>query len=231
MSEAESAQLAVELAVEGMTCANCAARIEKALNEVEGVEAVVNFANEKAYARYWPERANVDQLIATVAQLGRYRAAVSTPDTREKEKAERLAVYQRELKVFVMSAALTLPLLAQMFIMFGSGSHDELLPRWLQLVLATPVQFWVGSRFYVGAWYSLKSGNGNMDVLVALGTSMAWLFSAVVTVVGLHHLHVYFEASAAVITLVLLGKILEARAKARASSAIESLIGLQPRTA
>ena len=227
MSEVQT----VELAIEGMTCANCAAKIEKTLNEVEGVEAVVNFANEKAYARYWPDRVNVDKLIAAVAQLGRYRAAVSTPDTHEKEKAERLAFYQRELKVFAWSAALTLPLLAQMFVMFGSGSHHELIPRWLQLVLATPVQLWVGRRFYVGAWYSLKSGSGNMDVLVALGTSMAWLFSTVVTVAGLHHLHVYFEASAAVITLVLLGKILEARAKARAQSAIESLIGLQPKTA
>ncbi len=227
MAEAQT----VELAIEGMTCANCAARIEKALNQVEGVEAVVNFANEKAYARYWPAHANVDQLIAAVAQLGRYRAAMSTPDTRENERAERLALYRRELKIFVLSAALTLPLLAQMFFMFGSDSHNELIPRWLQFALATPAQFWVGSRFYVGAWYSLKSGSGNMDLLVALGTSMAWLFSAVVTVAGLHHLHVYFEASAAVITLVLLGKILEARAKARASSAIENLIGMQPKTA
>ena len=227
MAEAQT----VELAIEGMTCANCAARIEKALNQVEGVEAVVNFANEKAYARYWPAHANVDQLIAAVAQLGRYRAAMSTPDTRENERAERLALYRRELKIFVLSAALTLPLLAQMFFMFGSDSHNELIPRWLQFALATPAQFWVGSRFYVGAWYSLKSGSGNMDLLVALGTSMAWLFSAVVTVAGLHHLHVYFEASAAVITMVLLGKILEARAKARASSAIENLIGMQPKTA
>ena len=177
MAEAQT----IELAIEGMTCANCAARIEKALNEVDGVEAVVNFANEKAYARYRPERADVDKLIATVAQLGRYRAAVSTPDTRDREKAERHAAYRSELKTFALSAVLTLPLLAQMVIMFGSSSHDELLPRWAQLVLATPVQFWVGRRFYVGAWYSLKSGSGNMDVLVALGTSMAWLFSAVVT--------------------------------------------------
>ncbi|MFY9328893.1 MAG: heavy metal translocating P-type ATPase [Georgfuchsia sp.] len=231
MSEAEPAQLAVELLIEGMTCANCAARIEKTLNEVDGVEAVVNFANEKAYARYCPDHTNVDKLIAAVAQLGRYRAAVSTPDTREQEKAERLEAYRYELKVFILSAVLTLPLLGQMLIMFSSGSHDELLPRWLQLMLATPVQFWVGRRFYIGAWYSLKSGSGNMDVLVALGTSMAWLFSAVVTVASLHHIHVYFEASAAVITLVLLGKILEARAKAHASAAIEGLIGLQPQTA
>ncbi len=223
---------AVELAIEGMTCANCAANIEKALNKVAGVEAVVNFANEKAYARYQPEQTSVDALIAVVTATGRYRATVSTQDTRESEKAERLAAYRRELKVFALSALLTLPFLVQMLFMVGSGEvHEELLPRWLQMALATPVQFWVGRRFYVGAWYSLKSGSGNMDVLVALGTSMAWLFSAVVTVADLHHHHVYFEASAAVITLVLLGKILEARAKAGTSAAIEALVRLQPRTA
>jgi Cu+-exporting ATPase len=216
-----------------MTCANCAANIEKALNKIDGVEAVVNFANEKAYARYWPERADVDKLITAVAQLGRYRAALSTLDTREDEKAERVAAYRRELRAFTLSAILTLPFLLQMLLMFGSGGHvhEELLPRWLQLTLATPVQFWVGRRFYIGAWYSLKSGSGNMDVLVALGTSMAWLFSAAVTLANLHQYHVYFEASAAVITLVLLGKILETRAKATTSAAIETLIGLQPRTA
>ena len=111
-----------------------------------------------------------------------------------------------------------------------TGEHHDVIPRWLQLALATPVQFWFGWRFYVGAWNALRSGGANMDVLVALGTTMAWLFSAVVTVLGLQQ-HVYFEASAAVITLVLLGKLLEARAKGRTSAAIEALIKLQPRTA
>ena len=117
--------------------------------------------------------------------------------------------------------------------MFGSADarHADVLPRWLQLVLATPVQFWIGWRFYTGAWNALRGGGGNMDVLVALGTSMAYLYSIVVTLAGLQHQHVYFEASATVITLVLLGKILEARAKARTSAALESLIRLQPQTA
>src|SRR5438552_1651080 len=128
MSETKSAQLAVELAIEGMTCANCAANIEKALNKLDGVEAVVNFANEKAYARYWPNRVKVDTLIAAVASVGRYRAALSTPDTRADEKAERRAAYHRELKVFALSAALTLPFLVQMLAMFGGGDvHAELL--------------------------------------------------------------------------------------------------------
>jgi Cu+-exporting ATPase len=114
--------------------------------------------------------------------------------------------------------------------MFGEHGHHNELPRWLQLALATPVQFWIGWRFYDGAYKALRGGGANMDVLVALGTSMAWGFSTVVTVFGLAQ-HVYFEAGAAVITLVLLGKLLEARAKARTSEAIESLIRLQPKTA
>ena len=112
----------------------------------------------------------------------------------------------------------------------GAVSHEDLLPRWVQLALATPVQFVVGRRFYTGAWHALRVGGANMDVLIALGTSIAWLWSAVVTVFGLHE-HVYFEASAAIITLVLLGKVLEARARAGTSAAIESLLDLQPQIA
>src|SRR5206468_7893266 len=138
----------------------------------------------------------------------------------------------------LIATLLTLPLLAQMLPMlwqgqwFGSGmAHADLLPRWLQFSLATPVQFWIGRRFYVGAWHSLRGGGANMDVLIALGTTMAWALSAAVTLLGLAHEHVYFEASAAVITLVLLGKLLEARAKAGTSAALQSLLKLQPRVA
>ena len=145
-------------------------------------------------------------------------------------KARKAAAYRAELKRFWISVVLTLPLVAQMGAMF-TGEHQDVLPRWLQFALATPVQFWIGWRFYVGAYHALRGGAGNMDVLVALGTSMAWAFSAVVTAAGLHHHHVYFEASAAVITLVLMGKLLEARAKAKTSAAIEALIRLQPQTA
>ncbi len=106
----------------------------------------------------------------------------------------------------------------------------EFLPRWLQWLLATPVQFWVGRRFYIAAWNALRGGGANMDVLIALGTSMAYFFSAVVTLLALDQ-HVYFEASAAIITLVLLGKLMEARAKGKTSAAIEELIKLQPKTA
>jgi Cu+-exporting ATPase len=220
----------VELSIGGMICAACAARIEKQLNKLEGVEAAVNFASEKAHVRYVPGLADAEQLLATVVKTG-YTATISSDDTRAEEKARKLAVYREELRRFWISAALTLPLVAQMAFMFGSGSHDDVLPRWLQLLLATPVQFWIGWRFYVGGFNAIRGGAGNMDVLVALGTTMAWAYSFVVTAWDLHHQHVYFEASATVITLVLLGKILEARAKAKTSAAIEALAKLQPQTA
>ncbi len=220
----------LDIAIGGMTCAACAARIEKQLNKLEGVEAAVNFAAEKAHVRYVPGLADPERLVAAVVKTG-FSASVSSNDTRAEEKARKLAVYREELRRFWISAALTLPLVAQMAFMFGAGAHDDVLPRWLQLALATPVQFWIGWRFYVGGFNAVRGGAGNMDVLVALGTTMAWAYSLVVTVADLHHHHVYYEASATVITLVLLGKILEARAKAKTSSAIEALAKLQPQTA
>jgi Cu+-exporting ATPase len=230
MNDTPSACETVELALGGMTCAACAARIEKQLNKLPGVEAAVNLAAERAHVRYEPGAIDVERLIATVVKTG-FTADVSTADTRAGEKARKLAQYRDELRRFWISAALTLPLLAQMAFMFGTNVHDDVLPRWLQLLLATPVQFWIGWRFYVGGFNAIRGGAGNMDVLVALGTTMAWAYSVVVTVADLHHHHVYFEASATVITLVLLGKILEARAKAKTSSAIEALAKLQPQTA
>ena len=219
----------LDLAIAGMTCAACATRIETVLNKLPGVEANVNFASEKANIRFVPGQADAESLIAAVRRAG-YDARESGLDTRAAEKERKAAAYRAELKRFWISVVLTLPLVAQMGAMF-TGEHQDILPRWLQFALATPVQFWIGWRFYVGAFNALRGGSGNMDVLVALGTSMAWAFSAVVTVLDLHHQHVYFEASAAVITLVLMGKLLEARAKAKTSAAIEALIRLQPQTA
>jgi len=218
----------LDLAISGMTCAACATRIETVLNRLPGVEANVNFASEKASVRYRPGQADAAGLIAAVRRAG-YEARESTGDTRALERERKAAAYRAEMRRFRISVVLTLPLAAQMLWMF-SGSHAEL-PRWLQFLLATPVQFWIGWRFFVGAYHSLRGGSGNMDVLVALGTSMAWLYSTVVLALDLHHQHVYFEASASVITLVLLGKLMEARAKAKTSAAIEALIRLQPQTA
>ncbi len=232
--EPSPAQLTVELGIEGMTCAACSTRLEKVLNRLPGVEAAVNLAAERARIRYVPGVAEPASLMAAVEKAG-FKARLADNASREEEKARKLAVYQAELRRFWISAALTFPLVAQMATMFSgadwSGHHPDLLPRWLQLALATPVQFWIGWRFYDGGWKALRGGGANMDVLVALGTSMAFVFSLIVTLFGLDHLHVYFEASAAVITLVLLGKLLEARAKAKTTAAIEALVRLQPKTA
>ncbi len=228
------AQERVELGLTGMTCAACAARIEKSLNRLPGVTAAVNFATETAAVGFDPARASTEVLLAQVAKAG-YGATVRTDPAKDRaadqaRKSAELAALRRE---FIVAAILTLPFLVQMVPMLLNGSlfggaHEDLIPRPWQLALATPVQFWIGRRFYIGAWHALRGGGANMDVLVALGTSMAYLWSVVVTLFGWHHEHVYFEASAAVITLVLLGKLLEARAKAGTSAALEGLLRLQP---
>ena len=220
----------ITLALEGMTCAACATRIAKALNQLPGVAARVNFATEQATVRYQPGQINLAQIFDAVRKIG-YSARELAEQGREAERARKQLLYRQELQQFGIAALLTLPLVAQMGGMLSGGEHQDWLPRWLQLALATPVQFWIGKRFYVGAYHALRGGGANMDVLVALGTTMAYLLSLVVTLLGLHEQHVYFEASSAVITLVLLGKLLEARAKGKTSAAIEALIKLQPRTA
>ena len=216
-----------------MTCAACAARIETTLNRLAGVTASVNFATESANVEFDRAQADVDALLAAVSRAG-YGARVRRDVAAERSvESQRRAAAWRALRIeLAISAILTAPFVAQMLLMFVPGTtlHDELLPRWLQLALATPVQFVIGRRFYTGAWHALRGGGANMDVLIALGTSIAWLWSAAVTLFGLHE-HVYFEASAAIVTLVLLGKALEARARAGTSAAIEGLLRLQPKTA
>jgi P-type Cu+ transporter len=218
----------VDLALEGMTCAACATRIEKVLNRLPGVSANVNFAVEKARVRYAPDTIDVARMIEAVRKAG-YGARTIDAARRAEDQAREAEAYRKERLRLLVSAVLTLPFLVQMGMMFAGTTHD-LLPPWLQLALATPVQFWIGRRFYAGAWHALRGGAANMDVLIALGTSMAYVYSAVVVMLALP-LHLYFEASTAIITLVLMGKILEMRARSRASAAIEELIKLQPKTA
>jgi Cu+-exporting ATPase len=203
----------VELDLEGMTCAACAARIEKNLNKLEGVEASVNLATEKALVHFQPG-VEVENIIERIRETG-YDARVA----REGELRDHSAEFRRAKRELIVAAVLTAPLLLH-----------GMVPGWLQWLLATPVQLWSGRRFYRGAWKALRGGTANMDVLVALGTSAAYLFSTAVLFLDLEN-HLYFEAGAVVITLVLLGKYLEAHAKARAAQALESLVRLQPRTA
>ena len=222
----EPERTTLEVSIAGMTCTACARRIETVLNRLPGVTAAVNFATEKAHITYPADSLEQADLIATVRKAG-YDARALTAGAAD--EALRKRAYRHELHLFWVAAGLTLPFLAQMAFMLGGRGHD-LLPFWLQFALATPVQFGIGKRFYVGAWHALRGGGANMDVLVALGTTMAYLYSAVAGVTG-NSPHYYFEASTTIITLVLLGKLLEARAKAKASAAIEELLKLQPQSA
>ena len=218
-----------ELQLTGMTCVACASRIEKVLNRMPNVSATVNFATEKARIEFDQQNTDLAALIAAVQRAG-YDAHPVRDFTAE--KLERAAAYRHERLQFIISLLLTAPLLAEMILMlpiWHTHSHG-LLPLWLQALLATPVQFWIGKRFFVGAWHSLRGGGANMDVLVALGTSAAYFLSFAVLLLNLEQ-PVYFEASATIITLVLLGKLLEARARGHASAALEALINLQPKLA
>ncbi len=225
----EKTSAVIDLPVTGMTCAACAARIEKTLNRLPDVKAAVNFATEKAHVEYAAGSITPADLIAAIRKAG-YDAQIPVAGDDAARKAERVTAYQRDLRLFTISAVLTLPFFALMLYMLSGAHHAAWLPPMAQLLIATPVQFWIGRRFYVGAWHALRGGGANMDVLIALGTSMAYFYSAAVVLAGLDG-HLYFEAAVSIITLVFLGKLLESRARARASAAIEELIRLQPKTA
>src|SRR4030095_8156397 len=189
-------QQSLDLKLTGMTCAACAARIEKVLNRADGVQAAVNFATETAHVEFDVERASPKSLIEAVRKAG-YDAAPAVDPFLEPEHAaaEENRRYRKDLATFVIAALLTSPLVAQMLFMF-EGMHDVmLLPVWLQAPLATPVQFWAGARFYRGSWNALRGGAANMDVLVALGTTAAYVYSVAVWLVPLAGQHVYFEGS------------------------------------
>ncbi|MFA7428616.1 MAG: heavy metal translocating P-type ATPase [Rhodospirillaceae bacterium] len=225
----------LDLGISGMTCASCATRLEGVLGKVAGVTgATVNLATEKARISFVDGVATPSDLVAAVQRAG-FGATVQTRSGEAARQAEKQRARQsrRDLTMLALATVLTLPLMAEM-VFHLSGLQGGLSP-WLQLALATPVQFVAGSRFYVGAWKSLRAGSGNMDVLVALGTSAAWGLSTwrVLTLGDHPHAHpeLYFEASAVVITLVILGKWLEGRAKGSAASAIRALMALRPDTA
>ncbi|BFG75315.1 heavy metal translocating P-type ATPase [Paraburkholderia terrae] len=228
---AADAQSTAELAIGGMTCAACSGRVEKALARIPGVtSASVNLATEKATVTT-NGAVGVDQLIAAVTKAGYQATPLSADDatpaaTEDKDAAARAAV-RRELGAVVICALLTLPLIVPMFAE-PLGLH-AMLPATLQLALATVVQFVFGARFYRAAWKAVRAGAGNMDLLVALGTSAAYGVS--VYQMALHPgdtMHLYFEASAVVITLVRFGKWLEARAKRQTTDAIRALNALRP---
>lgn len=225
-----------EFEITGMTCAACSTRIEKGLNKMDGITtANVNLALEKATIEFNPSEVSIGDIIAKVEKLG--YGAHQKQDEQEQVDHREQHIKDQQRK-FILSAILSLPLLWTMVGHFSFTSFlyvpDILMNPWFQMILATPVQFIIGKQFYVGAYKALRNGSANMDVLVAMGTSAAYFYSvyqAIVTA-GTHHgPHLYFETSAVLITLILLGKLFEARAKGRSSEAIKKLMGLQAKTA
>ena len=213
--------------VEGMTCTACASRIQTVLARTDGIQSVrVNFATETAGIAWDPDKLDVTSIEQRVKKLGYgLKPAVNEILEKKKEKArEDGLTFRRDLLFFAGSALLSLPLLLPMFY------SSWMLPALWQLGLATPIQFIAGARFYKGAFHSLRSGGANMDVLVALGTSVAYFYSLAQIYLQSTG-HVYFESAAVVITLVLLGKILERRARRQATRAMEELLELQPEQA
>ncbi|HEY4352850.1 MAG TPA: heavy metal translocating P-type ATPase [Paraburkholderia sp.] len=232
-----SAAPATELEIQGMTCASCAMRVEKALAKVPGVaSATVNLATEKASVQLnGASNSTVDQLIAAVEKAGYHAtplaaeatASASAAGATTQASAKPRDTAHRDLIAVIAAAVLTLPLIAPM-VAEPFGFH-AMLPGPAQLVLATIVQFVFGARFYRAAWRAVRAGAGNMDLLVALGTSAAYGISLYqLAMYPGDTMHLYFEASAVVITLVRFGKWLEARAKRQTTDAIRALNALRP---
>lgn len=231
-----STQNLIELPITGMTCANCALAVKRALKKVDGVaDADVNFATERAVVTL-SQTVAIHDLAAAVERAGYGVVVVEADEELEDAEAKaREAEYHHQRRRFVVGALFALPLfllsMARDFDLFGLMMMKHEL-NYLFWALATPVQFYVGWDYYVGAYKSIRNGAANMDVLVALGSSVAYFYSIPVAlgVKGIGD-HVYFETAAVIITLIVLGKLLEVRAKGRTSAAIKKLIGLQPRTA
>jgi len=245
----------ISLPVTGMSCAACAARVEKALSRAEGVRsATVNFATERASVEYDPRTTDRDALVGAVRAAGYDTAETPAPETPEDEAqdSEQVARDEECRKIrrrFIGAAALTVPVLyGAMGEMLGLPVPAGLAAPLTQLLLTTPVMVYSGGPFFLSAWKAFRHRTADMNTLIALGTGAAYVFSVVATTfpnavagatAGTHHspltTHqtppVYFEAAAVIITLILMGRLLEARAKARTGDAIRRLIGLQARTA
>lgn len=232
------------LKLRGMSCASCAKSIEKAISDVPGVtDSTVNFGMEQATITYNPKKTNLDKIQAAVAEAG-YSSSPQediTSGDDETETVARLAqLKQLQRKVAVGAVISTILVIGSLPAM--TGLHIPIIPTWLhnswlQLILTAPVQFWCGKDFYISTWKALKRHAATMDTLIALGTSAAYFYSVFATVFpsfftaqGLNP-EVYYETAAIVITLILLGKLLENRAKGQTSEAIRKLIGLQAKDA
>ncbi|TAJ28990.1 MAG: heavy metal translocating P-type ATPase, partial [Nitrospirae bacterium] len=239
---AKAATQTLTIPIEGMSCASCVAKIEQGLNDMPGVSsASVNLATEQATVEYLPKVTGPAAVQETIRNLGYQPVLAAGPAATEIDTAAKDALKQahdRALRLkFWVAAALTLPVMV-----LGMGEHLGIpLTRrasfWLQLLLATPIQFWAGWQFYRGALAMARHRTTDMNTLIAVGTSAAYFYSVAATLAptffaagGLTPA-VYFDTSAAIITLILFGRLMEARAKGRASEAIRKLAGLQPKQA
>ncbi|ARQ06068.1 copper chaperone CopZ [Macrococcoides canis] len=221
-----------EFDITGMTCAACSNRIEKVLNKQPGIQsATVNLSTEVATVDYYPGNMDESDIIARIKKLG-YDATLKSEEQSDRKENE----LRRKKYKLILAALLSLPLLITMLThLFGIHLPHIFMNPWFQFAFAFPVQFIIGWQFYTGAYKSLRSGSANMDVLVALGTSAAFFYSLYESIKGMRGLtndpHLYFETSAVLITLILFGKYLEARAKSQTTNALSSLLNLQAKDA
>jgi Cu+-exporting ATPase len=232
----------INLPITGMTCANCAATIDRVLKRKEGVQDVnVNYANENARIQFKPSLISENEIAKAIENAGYGIAQTDQPGLSDEEAIDiaRNEEVKKQARKFWTGVIFTLPLfifsMARDFDLLGQWAFQWWAP-WLMLVLATPVQFYVGFDYYIHGFKSLRNRTANMDVLVAMGSSVAYFFSIFVTIyltIGNTSLgdHVYFETSAMIITLIKLGKLLEIKAKGKTGSALKKLIGLQSKTA
>ncbi|WNF35345.1 heavy metal translocating P-type ATPase [Bacillaceae bacterium IKA-2] len=224
-------KIKIDLAIEGMTCAACSSRIEKVLNKLEGVQlATVNLPLERGTVEYFDGFVSETEIIKRIEKIG-FKANPLKDSKVEKQDLKNKEIAKQK-RMFIIALVFSIPLFVMMIDHF---SPDQMiLPHWfmngyLQWALATPVQFYAGLQFYRGAYKSLRGGSANMDVLVAMGTSAAYFYSVWLVLQG--EVMLFFETSAIIITLILLGKLLEARAKGRTSEAIKKMMGLQAKKA
>jgi Cu+-exporting ATPase len=225
------------LPITGMTCANCAATVERTLRRTAGVsDASVSFASERATVRFDPASVSVEKLASAVERAGYGVVLADEGELEDAEARARAGEVATQSRKFWTGVALAGPLfvlsMARDFGLVGTWAHEPWV-NWLMFALATPVQFYVGADYYVGGWKSLRNGAANMDVLVALGSSVAYVYSVVVAATltlgtAAAGEHVYFETAALIITLIKLGKLLEVRAKGETGEAIRELMALRP---
>ena len=228
------------LSVGGMSCAACVVRVEKALGQIEGVEkAAVNFATEKAQVVYDPGKVDLEKFKTAIEEAGYHFRGIARAELRDLEREEReqeLSLLKKKFIFSVITGALIMVLSMPHYIPYLKEVPHQIL-FYILFVLTTPVQFWAGKQFIVGAWTVARHGGADMNTLIAVGTLSAYIYSSVATFFPSLFLQsgltpeVYFDSAAMIIALILLGRLLEARAKGQTSEAIRKLIGLAPKTA